>query len=318
MNQEAIEISLTIPVYKSGEILPELVKKVDEALKHLGKAYEIIFVNDASPDGTWESITKICANHPHVVGINHRKNFGQDCGIMTALKHARGRFAVIMDDDLQHDPSDIPALYQVICEKNVDVVYATYAQKKQALWKNMGSWFNGKVAELVIGKPKGVYMSPYKIIRREVYQSIMSYQGPYPYIDGLLFQSTNRFSSISVRHHSRHSGRSSFTLGRSLNVWLRLAVSFSVRPLRIVTLVGMAVAFFSFLGALIVVAHRLLIPEDFGPGTTGWASLAFSVYFLSGVQMIFLGFIGEYVGRTHINTNTPPQSVTAEKINFSP
>jgi undecaprenyl-phosphate 4-deoxy-4-formamido-L-arabinose transferase len=219
-----------------------------------------------------------------------------------------------MDDDLQHHPADLPLLLAKI-EEGFDVVFAEFRAKQQKLWKNVGSWFNGKFAEWVINKPRDVYLSPYKIIRGEVAEMICGYDGPDPYIDGLLFQVTARITQIPVDHHPRYAGRSSYTFWKSLRVWARLAVSFSAKPLRLVTWFGLLFAAFGLMLAVAVVVYRLRWPEDFSKETAGWASLMVALLVVSGIQLIFFGVLGEYTGRTFLNVNRKPQSAIREVLN---
>jgi hypothetical protein len=163
----------------------------------------------------------------------------------------------------------------------------------------LGSWFNGKVAEWVLDKPKGIYLSPYKVMRREVAELICRYDGPDPYVDGLLFQVTSRFAQVPVEHHDRHAGRGNYNLGRSIAVWARLATGFSVRPLRLVTWFGLALGGMGGLLAAVVILYRLMAPERFAAAVAGWASLMVGQLLIGGVQMIFLGILGEYAGRLH-------------------
>ena len=167
-----MELSIVVPVYRSAECLQELVRRVHSALEGRVRSYELIFVNDASPDSSWNVISTLVATHPFVVGLNLRKNVGQDNAIMAGLHQATGSTVVIMDDDLQHDPADIPGLLAAMTAE-IDVVYAAFDRKQQAMWKNLGSWFNDRVAVLVLGKPRHVYLSPYKAIRRAVVNEIV-------------------------------------------------------------------------------------------------------------------------------------------------
>jgi polyisoprenyl-phosphate glycosyltransferase len=309
-----LDLSIVVPVYRSEDCLDALVASVDEALAPTGRAYEVVLVNDFSPDSSWAVIESICARNSNVVGVDLRKNFGQDNAIITGLRIARGRYVAVMDDDLQHHPGDLPALLARI-EDGFDVVYAEFRAKKQKLWKNVGSWFNGRVAEWVINKPRDVYLSPYKIIRGEVAKTICGYEGPDPYIDGLLFQVTARITQIPVDHHPRYAGRSTYTFWKSLRVWARLAVSFSGKPLRLVTWFGLLCAAFGLLLAVAVVVYRLRWPEDFTTETVGWASLMVALLVVGGIQMMFFGVLGEYTGRTFLNVNRKPQSAIREVLN---
>jgi polyisoprenyl-phosphate glycosyltransferase len=292
------------------------VAAIADALVPTGLDFEVILVNDGSPDATWDVIESLCRSVPNVVGIDLRRNYGQDNAILAGMRFARGRAVAVMDDDLQHDPSDLPALLARL-DEGADVVYADLLNRRHKAWKTLGSWFNGKVAEWLISKPKGIYLSPYKVMRGEVAELICRYEGPDPYVDGLLFQVTGRFAQVPVQHHPRHAGSSSYTFWRSVGVWARLATSFSVRPLRLVTWCGLGLGLLGALLAVHVVAYRLLFPERFAPAVAGWASLMVALLVIGGVQMVFLGILGEYAGRTHTTVLGKPQATIREVLDPS-
>src|SRR5262249_4994854 len=196
-----IDISIVVPVFRSENCLSALAAAVAKAMRQAGFSYELVLVDDGSPDRSWAEIKDLVEINPAVKGLRHRRNFGQDNAIMTGLRYAIGTAVVVMDDDLQHAPGDIPRLYAEMGRTGADVVYAHFRELRQARWKNFGSWLNGKFAEWLIDKPSGIYLSPFKIIRREVVDLVIIFDGPYPYLDSLLFQITNRFSSIKVDHH---------------------------------------------------------------------------------------------------------------------
>ena len=173
-------ISVVVPVFNSADCLPELTRRIHRALQD---NYELILVNDHSSDNSWEVICSLFREYKTVAGVNLRINSGQDNALMAGLQQTRGDFVVIMDDDLQHAPEDIFQLYDQ-CLGGYDVCYADFSKKKQAWWKNLGSWFNGKMGEFILNKPRHIYLSPFKIIRKEVVKEIYRYNGPYPYIDG--------------------------------------------------------------------------------------------------------------------------------------
>ena len=181
-----MELSVVVPVYRSAECLTELARQVQAAAEGRFQAYELILVNDASPDESWAVVTSLAETCPFVTGLNLRKNVGQDNALMAGLHRATGACVVIMDDDLQHDPADIGPLCQALAE-GFDVAYAAFDHKRQALWKNLGSWFNDRAAVIVLGKPRDGYLSPYKAIRREIAQEIVKYRGPFTYVDGMIF-----------------------------------------------------------------------------------------------------------------------------------
>lgn len=308
------DLSIVVPVYRSQDCLPALVRAIAEALVPAGRAYEVILVNDCSPDDSWKVIRALCHEHANIIGIDLRRNFGQDNAILTGLRLARGKFIAVMDDDLQHHPRDLPLLLNK-SEEGFDVVYADFRVKRQKAWKNLGSWFNGKVAEWVIKKPKDIYLSPYKIIHKEVADLICKYDGPNPYVDGLLFQVTSRITQVPVEHHTRFAGHSTYTFWGSVRVWTRMAFSFSVQPLRLVTWFGFAFAFLGLVLALVVIAYRLFFPEDFPPVAVGWASLMVALLLVGGIQMVFFGILGEYAGQTYLRVNNKPQAAIREALN---
>lgn len=302
-----IQISVVIPVYKSADCLPELMQRLTDVLKPMGKPYEILLVNDCSPDNSWDVMVGLCDEYSSLKAISLRKNFGQDSALMAGLSRSLGEEIIIMDDDLQHDPVDIPALLAEM-EKGYDVCYAKFDTKKQTWFKNFGSWVNDKAANIVLRKPSHVYMSPYKALKRQVVMELLRYDGPYPYVDGLLFRVTQNITQIMVRHHERYSGRGNYNLIRSLAVWSKLATNFSVLPLRIATVLGFIVSAIGLLLAAYFAVRRIAL----GLGPAGWASQIVAILFLGGVQLISVGVIGEYVGRMFLYQNREPQFVISD------
>jgi undecaprenyl-phosphate 4-deoxy-4-formamido-L-arabinose transferase len=302
-----LDLSIVVPVYRSERCLQALVAVIDRELQPLGLRYEVILVNDDSPDLSWGVVEALCRSNPRVIGVDLRRNFGQDNAIMTGLRLVRGDVVVIMDDDLQHHPGDIPTLLAALRDGS-DVIYADFRHRHHALWKRLGSWLNGKLAEWVIDKPPGIYLSPFKAVRRDVVDLICHYEGPEPYVDGLLFQVTSRIGQVVVDHHPRFAGSSSYTFLGSLKVWLRLATAFSIQPLRLVTWSGFLFAFLGGLLSLYVVVYRLMHPEEFEPAVAGWASLMVTHLITTGMRMIFLGVLGEYAGRTYMTVTKKPQA----------
>ena len=300
-------MSVVVPVYRSEECVAKLVAVLTEAFQRMSRTYEIILVNDCSPDGSWERIAEAAKGDANVRDVNLRRNFGQDSALMAGLGQATGDIIVIMDDDLQHDPRDMEALVREV-ERGADVCYARFREKKQTWWKNVGSWLNGKLAEVVIGKPPGVYLSPYKAIARPVVEEVIKYEGPYPYVDGLIFRVTHNIVEVEAEHHERYAGSSTYTFLKSVGVWLKLATSFSLAPLRIATYLGFMLAGFGLFLALYFIVRTLL-----GSGAPlGWASIIVSVLVLGGVQLACLGIVGEYLGRVFIHLNRRPQYIIRE------
>ena len=302
-----VEISVVVPVYNSEDNLAELNQQIIAALA--GRfSFELVLVNDQSRDGSWDVIARLAKEYAHVVGVNLRKNTGQDSALMCGLAHATGLYCVIMDDDLQHSPGDIPLLHATCKNKNFDVCYAQYSVKKQKLWKNAGSWFNGKMAELVIGKPADLYLSPFKIITCDIAREIMNYRGPFPYVDGLIFSVTCNIGQTQVEHHNRFRGKSNYNLVRSLQVWLKVATGFSVIPLRISSCIGMVSAVSGF-----VLAFYFLLVHLWGSRhVEGWTTLTVLLLIIGGLILFSVGVVGEYLGRAYLHLSGKPQYIVRE------
>ena len=303
------EISIVIPVYNSHECISELSYQISDALK--GIDYEQIMVNDCSKDSSWEEIKKAAQKNKNILGINLRKNGGQDNAILTGLNYANGKYIVIMDDDLQHSPYDILKLYTEI-QKGFDVVYANFNSKKQKLWKNIGSWFNGKISEIALQKPKEVYLSPFKILCHGVVQEMIKFNNLFPYIDGLIFQVTRNITQIPVEHHKRELGKSNYNLAKSIRVFFRMLFGFSTMPLNIASFTGFFTAFVGLILAIIYAVEYFTGKAD----VTGWTTLVILILILGGLILVSLGIIGRYLGQIYLTVNKQPKFIIKDTINI--
>lgn len=311
-------LSIVVPVYRSATILPQLVEQIHAEMckEDLSDNFELLLINDASPDNSWEIIRSLAATHSFIKGISLRRNFGQHSAIMAGLNHVSGNFVVLMDDDLQHPPRAIGDMVRAL-NKGYDVCYTNYLNRRHAAWKKLGSKFNNWVATHLLGKPKGLYLSSFKAMSRDIVQEIIKYDGPYAYIDGLILDVTRSITTIDIEHQSRHEGEGNYNLRRSLSLWLKMATSFSVLPLRIATYAGFVLAILSLLMIVFVIAQKIFHPDL----PAGWTSLIATVLFIGGIQTLCIGMIGEYLGRTYLKLNHKPQFVigattwTPPKIN---
>ena len=301
-------LSIVIPVYRSEKILPYLVERLFETVTKLGLAdqFELILVNDCSPDNSWKVITELANKHSFVRGVCLRRNFGQHNAVMAGLHHAKGRFVILMDDDLQHPPEAIGEIVLALLG-GVDVCYTHYKDRRHALWKVMGSRFNDLVATILLNKPRGLYLSSFKGMRWEVVQELIKYDGPYAYVDGLILDITQSITSIHIQHQPRHEGESNYNLRRSISLWLKMATSFSVLPLRVAILTGFVLSFVSALIILFLLIEKLHSPDL----PRGWASLIATILFVGGIQTMCLGVMGEYIGRSYLKLNKKPQFLVA-------
>lgn len=306
------DVSIVVPVYRSAPILPALVDETLQAMRglELDSRFEIVFVNDASPDNSWDAIRQLSERHPFVTGVRLRKNVGQHNALMAGLRQARGELVVLMDDDLQHPPQAIGEMIAALSQ-GFDVCYTRYRNRQHALWKRLGSKFNDYIAGLLLNKPRNLYLSSFKAIRRPVVDEMVKYDGPYTYVDGLILGITGSITSVDINHRSRLEGTSNYTLRKLISLWMKMATSFSVGPLRLATYLGFLLSAASALMILFVVVSRLTHP-DFAPG---WASLMAAILLIGGIQTFCIGLIGEYLGRTYLKINGKPQYSVAEVTN---
>jgi len=241
--------------------------------------------------------------------IEHARNFGEHNAVMSGLRHARGAFVITMDDDLQNPPEEVKRLFEHARDGGYDAVYTYYEEKKHAAWRNIGSRFTNWCADHLIDKPKGLYLSSFRCLSAFVREHITAgYEGPFPYVDGLVFQVTQNWARLQVEHLPRIEGRSNYTLARLFRLWLSMFLNFSVIPLRFATLFGIAFGALGVVAAVIVIAEAI---SDKHP-PQGWASLMVAVLVLAAVQLIVIGLIGEYLGRMFLAVNRKPQYLVRE------
>jgi undecaprenyl-phosphate 4-deoxy-4-formamido-L-arabinose transferase len=301
-------VSIVIPVYKGAHTIGPLVESLfNEFNQH---KIEIVLVNDGSPDDSGKVCRRLLQSHPgRIKLVELSRNFGEHNAVMAGLKHARGDCAVIMDDDFQNPPSEVQRLLDAL-EQDYDVVYGVYEQKHHNLFRNLGSWFNGLAANILIKKPKDLYLSSFKVMKRFVIDQIVLYDLPYPYIDGLIFRVTARIGKVTVKHRPRAKGRSTYTLSKLVGLWLNMFTNFSVLPLRVATVLGLITMFFGV--GLASLATYWAYTDPLAP--KGWPTLVCALVIFSGVQLIALGVIGEYLGRLFLGHNRTPQYIVREVL----
>ena len=296
-------VSVVVPVYNSEGCLPELLLR----LAGIECITQVILVDDYSTDRSRDVIADLEIQYSGLVEpVYLSRNFGQDNALMAGLSRISGDYAVIMDDDLQHDPAYIPKLLEK-CADGADACYANYNLKQQSWWKNIGSKINGSIAMRILGKPPDLYLSPYKILARSLADEICRYQGPYPYVDGLILRSTSNISQIEISHNERFDGDSTYTLARSASVFLKHVTGFSILPLRIVTFVGIG----AFAGGIVLSLYYLGLYFLGVPSPLGWTTLICIMLVLGGMILLGLGLIGEYLGRIYLLLNQHPQYTEA-------
>jgi len=302
-------LSFVVPLYNSESTIAVVV--ADLTALNVAGGHEIILVDDGSRDGTVARCLQLIetATVPLTL-VRHARNFGEHNAVLSGWRQARGAYIVNLDDDGQNPPAEGLRLWRAAQEKGWDVVFGHYAEKKHSAWRNAGSWVTNRMTDLALEKPRGFYLSSFRCVSGFVAREVTRNSGPFPYIDGLILQVTQKIGSIEVRHAERQAGQSGYTLRRLLRLWLSAWVNFSVLPLRIATVCGLGLAGVGVLGFAVVLYLRA---TNRGPAY-GWGSMMAALVVFSGMQLVLLGLIGEYIGRMFMTINQRPQAVVREII----
>jgi len=307
------KVSYIIPCYRSEKALCVTVGEILSTMEDMRQyRFEIILVCDGSPDNTAGVIKSLAKEYEQVKGINLAKNFGQHSAIMAGINYASGDTFVFLDDDGQNPPREVKLLLDALGD-DCDVAMAGSLEKKQAFWRNFGSDVNSFMAKVLVGKPPDLVFSSYWACKHFVVEEIKKFDGPYPYIGGLLLRCTDKLKNVPIEHREREDGISGYTLGKLLSLWLNGFTAFSVKPLRIATLIGVITAGSGFSFGTYIILRRLTL----GPHiAVGWSSIMAALLLIGGMIMLMLGLIGEYIGRTYIYANKSPQFIVRERFGF--
>jgi glycosyltransferase involved in cell wall biosynthesis len=304
-----LALSFIIPMYNASQTIEEVVRDIERL--DVPGGHEIVLVDDCGGDDTVDVCRRLVnTTRVPVTVVAHARNFGEHNAVLTGWRYARGRHIVNLDDDGQNPPREALRLWQHAVTTGKDVVYGDYETKRHSAFRNFGSWLTNRMTDWALDKPPGFYLSSFRCVSRFIAQQVVSYAGPYPYIDGLLLQVTQSIDSIKVSHEARHVGRSGYTLRRLIRLWLSAWINFSLLPLRLATLAGFATA---LVGLVALAAVLWLWSVGRGPAYGfGWIMAALLIF--SGLQLVMLGLIGEYLGRMFLTVNQRPQSVIREVI----
>jgi undecaprenyl-phosphate 4-deoxy-4-formamido-L-arabinose transferase len=299
------EISIVIPVFNGGRSIGPLVRQLAETFA--GSAWEVVLVNDGSADESEVVCSRLVDEFDGRVTLLHlARNFGEHNAVLAGVKESAGEYVAIIDDDAQQAPQDIARMLDELREKNHDVVYGRYEQKQHSWFRNLGSRFNDRMANVMLRKPPELYLSSFKVMNRFLADEICKYQGPFPYIDGLILRSTQNFGQLTVGHRQRAEGRSNYTLRRLVRLWLNMFLNFSILPLRLAATTGILFSLVSLVILVAIVIDKVWVNPEL---TVGIPSVLVAIVFFAGIQLFLTGMVGEYLGRVFLDSTGTPQYV---------
>lgn len=304
-----MKISFVIPCYNSAGNIESVLREIKEAMEpHPETEYEVVLVNDCSRDGTAGLIKRLAEEDRHLIAVDLAKNVGQPGALLAGLHYVSGDYIMTSDDDGQTPVGRVFDFLSEI-EKGYDVVCARYTEREQpSLFRRMGSALNRGMSDWLIQKPKGTYMAAFFMARRYIAEEMIKYRQPYPYISGIILRITQNVGNLDVEQRSRNSGSSGYTLKKLFRLWMNGFTAFSIKPLRIATGTGLLLAFLGFLTAVITIIRKITVPGILA----GWSSTMAVILLVGGLILIFMGLIGEYIGRIYMCINETPQYVVKE------
>ncbi|MEG1524164.1 MAG: glycosyltransferase [Clostridia bacterium] len=300
------KLSFVIPCYGSEKTIAFVVNEiVSQMQKNNRLNYEITCVNDCSPDNVWSVLLDLCDQYPAIRAIDLAKNMTRIPAVMAGFAQSTGDIMIVLDDDGQCPMDHIMELLLPL-DGEYDVSCAKYPEKKQSWFKNFGSRVNARMTEIMLEKPRELQFSNFLAIKRFVIDEILRYENPYPYLTGLLLRTTRHIANVEMEERERIAGRTNYTFKKLIALWLNGFTAFSVKPLRVATVVGSFTALLGFLWGFIIVFRKVLDPANI---LVGYSSIMAVLLFIGGMLMLMLGLVGEYVGRIYISINKSPQYV---------
>lgn len=304
-----IKLSVVIPCFRSEQFIENTINDVVNALESIENIdYELILVSDASPDATYELIEKYSRYNHRIIGIELSRNFGQHSALLAGYRLTSGDYVISMDDDGQTPATGIPILLSELL-KGYDVVFARYPNIVQTRFRRFGSMVNQKMMDWLLDKPKSIATTSFFIFNRFICNEICAATSPYPYIAGLIFRVTRNVSNVWIEQKERSAGKSGYSLRKLISLWLNGFTSFSVKPMRISTFVGIAISFLGLIGIILVFVNKFIHPD----APLGYSSMMMTMLLLGGAVIFMLGIVGEYIGRIFISINNPPQYAVRRK-----
>ncbi|WP_418668388.1 glycosyltransferase [Allofournierella sp.] len=308
------KISFVIPCYGSEHTIEAVVEEIKETMgRRPGLAFEVIAVNDQSPDEVQMVLEKLAAGDRRIKVITLAKNSGKANAQMAAFRHLKGDVVVCLDDDGQCPMGQLWDLLAPIEKGSADSAVARYPKKKESAFKRFGSKVNARTDEWLLGKPQELQISNFSAHRRFVIDEAVRSETAYPYFWGLVLRSTSHVVNVEMEERERLAGRGHFNFRRSFAMWLDGFTACSIKPLRLADILGLLCAAGGFGFGIYAIIRKLVDPARID---AGYSSIIASIFFVGGVLMILLGLVGEYVGRIYMGINKVPQYVIRESWNL--
>jgi len=301
--------SIVIPCFNCKSTIKELVERIHVILKSMNCDYEIILVNDASIDNTWNEIQSIATNNKNVIGINLMKNYGQHNALLCGIRRASYENIVTLDDDLQHLPEEIPRMVSTLSD-GYDVVYGSAKEQVHGIFRNIASKLIKLILSVIMGTKAAMKVSAFRIFRTNLRNAFENYDSPNVSIDVLLSWGTNKFGYVYVKHEERKVGKSNYNLLKLLSHAFDMITGFSVLPLRVASVVGIIFTIFGFFVLIYVIGRYIVV----GGSIPGFPFLASIIAIFSGAQLFSLGIIGEYIARIHFRSMKKPAYTIKEEV----
>ena len=304
------KVSFVIPCYRSEHTIGAVTEEIRGTMAAMsGYDYEIVLVNDCSPDGTFGAIRALAEADGRITAVDLAKNFGQHAALMCGMRHSSGDVVVCLDDDGQTPADEVGKLLEKI-EEGYDVVYARYDNRQESGFRRFGSDVNARMTEIMLGKPRELTLTSYFAARRFIVDEMLRYGHSFPYVMGLVLRSTKNICNVPVHHRAREQGSSGYTLGKLLGLWMNGFTSFSIKPLRMASYLGAFTALAGFVYALIVFIRFFTVHK----APLGWTTTTILLLILGGIILLVLGLVGEYVGRVFLCISAAPQYVEREVV----
>jgi len=309
---QALTYSIVVPCYRSGKWIDDLVRRIDAVMGRLGEPFELILVNDASPDDTWDVIERNAKLHPFIRGFDLLFNTGQFRATICGFEHVRGQFVITMDDDLQHPPEEIPKLIKAIQRTpGLDCVIGAYLDKKHSFIRNVGSSIMSRLNEIFYGKPRGLKLTSFRIMRRQIAEAVCAHKTIKPIIGPLILMSTRRISNVKVEHQPRIHGTSSYKFIKLIRTTLDNIFSVSSMPLQIMSIMGLIFALGSVV--MLLIYFMLYITGKIGK-VPGFTTLVLLIIFFGGLTLFSIGLLGEYIIIIFAQVSRPPRYIVRTEV----